>query len=44
MLTHIVFSEDQQGIKVISETGSKLFNRLALKSQDETELYSLHVH
>jgi hypothetical protein len=30
--------------QVISETGPKLLNRLALKSQKETELYSLRVY
>jgi hypothetical protein len=30
--------------QVISETGPKLLNRLALKSQNKTKLYSLHVY
>jgi hypothetical protein len=30
--------------QVILETGPKLLNRLALKSQNETELYSLCVY
>jgi hypothetical protein len=41
---HMLCSQKINKGQVISKTGPKLLNRLALKSQNETKLYSLRVY